>query len=75
MRTFWKILGTAAVLSALAVAVMATPKRPMAPKPELVTIELNFGGHKLTVTGTPVERFDDRPQTVNRIIKADLEVH
>ena len=75
MKTLWKVLGTAAVLSAVAVAVMTAPKRPAPPKPELVTIELNFGKHRLTVTGTPVERFDDQPQTVNRIIKADLEVH
>ena len=75
MRTFWKVLGTAAVLSAVAVAVMATPKRPAPPKPELVTIEFNFGEYKFTVTGTPVEHFDNQPQEVNRIIKADLEVH
>jgi len=70
MRTFWKVLGTAAVLSAVAVAVMATPKRPAPQKPELVTIELNFGGHKLTVTGTPVDRFDEsRTQIADRAVE------
>lgn len=74
MDRFWRILAAAAVLSAVAVAVMVTPKRPAPPKPELVTIEFHIGDKKFTVTGTPVERFD-QPQTVNRIIKADLEVH
>ena len=51
MKTFWKVLGTAAVLSAVVVAVMATPKRSSPPKPELVTIEFYIGGNKFTVTG------------------------
>ena len=73
MRRFWKIFGTATFLSAVAVAVLVTPKRP-APKPELVTIEFYIGERKFTVTGEVVDRFDP-PQTVNRIIKADAEVH
>ena len=75
MRCFWSFLVLAVFLPAVGVAVMATPKRPAPPKPELVTIEFNFGEYKFTVTGTPVEHFDNQPQEVNRIIKADLEVH
>lgn len=72
MRTFWKVLGTAAVLSAVTVAMMAAPKRPVPQKPELVTFEINIGGNKLTVTGTPVERFDEpRTVLVNRAAKGD----
>jgi len=64
MKTFWKVLGTAAVLSAVVVAVMATPKRSSPPKPELVTIEFYIGGNKFTVTGEVVDRFNDQPQKV-----------
>ena len=72
MRRFWKILGTAVVLSAVAVAVMVTPKRPAPPKPELVTIEFYIGGNKFTVTGTPVDRFNEpQIQLANRAAKGD----
>lgn len=54
MRQFLKILGTAAVLSAVVIGVMAAPKRPEPQKPELVTIEFEIGGRKFAITGTVV---------------------